>query len=211
MRLMGAARNMVGDRSRIKFVAALLFYPVRSLLGRIGIRYDITAITNAYYREAFARVPAADKALLLPHCLIDEKCPARFSKADGILCIQCKRCGCGEMHRLCQEQGWQFYITPSANFTKRLVQRKGLRAAVGAACDLEIEKGIRSTRITLRGIFLKKRKVIPQVIRTARYDCLKNEIDWERIREIIRGGEEGPREAPGAGNPGAPAAPAGGA
>ncbi len=182
---------MTQDCSRLKFVSAFFFFPMRSLLGRVGLRYDISAIANAYYRKAFDRVPAADKAVILPHCLIGEKCQAHFSKEDGILCVKCKHCRCGEIRLLCEEKGWQFYVSPSTNFTKRLVQRKGIRAAIGAACDFEIEKGIRSTPITLRGVRLKERKVIPQAIRMARYDCLNNDIDWELLRRMIRDGTGG--------------------
>jgi hypothetical protein len=71
------------------------------------------------------------------------------------------------------------------------VQRKGIRAALGAACDFEIEKGIRSTRITLQGVRLKRKKVIPQVLLTARYDCLQNDIDWDLLRKIILNGAGG--------------------
>jgi hypothetical protein len=177
---------MTQDCSRLKFVSAFVFFPMRSLLGRIGLRYDISDIANAYYRRAFDRIPAADKAVILPHCLIGEKCKAHFSKEDGVLCVNCKQCRCGEIRILCREKGWQFYISPSTNFTKRLVQRKGIRAAIGAACDREIEKGIRSTPITLRGVRLKERKVIPQAILTDRCDCLNNDIDWERLRRMIR-------------------------
>jgi hypothetical protein len=182
---------MTGRCSRLKFVSALFFFPIRSLFERIGLRWDISSISNAYYREEFARVPFRDRAVILPHCLIDDGCKARFSKEDGVLCTRCGRCNCGEIGLLCEERGWQFYITPSANFTKRLVQRKGIRAAVGAACDFEIEKGIRSTRITLQGIRLKRKKVIPQVIPTARYNCLDNDIDWERLKRIVLDGAEG--------------------
>jgi hypothetical protein len=190
---------MTQDYSRLKFVSAFFFFPMRSVLGRIGLRYDISRIANAYYGERFDRIPAADKAVILPHCLIGEKCKARFSKEDGVLCVECKLCRCGEIRLLCQEKGWQFYISPSTNFTKRLVQRKSILAAVGAACDIEIEKGIRSTPITLRGVRLKKRKVIPQVILTIRDDCLNNDIDWELLRQIILNGAGGAYD--GAGNP----------
>ncbi|MCX5838243.1 MAG: DUF116 domain-containing protein [Deltaproteobacteria bacterium] len=182
---------MTQDCSRLKFVSAFFFFPMRSLLGRVGLRYDISAIANAYYRKAFDQVPAADKAVILPHCLIGEKCKAHFSKEGGILCVKCKQCRCGEIRILCEEKGWQFYVSPSANFTKRLVRRKGIRAAIGAACEIEIEKGIRSTPITLRGVRLKERKVIPQVIRMARYDCLNNDIDWELLRRMVQDGTGG--------------------
>jgi hypothetical protein len=117
--------------------------------------------------------------------VIADDCKACFSKAEGILCTKCKKCRCGEIHSLCEEKGWQFYISPSTNFTKRLVQRKKIRAAIGGACDFEIEKGIRSTPITLKGVLVKKKKVIPQVVLTTRYDCLQNDIDWELIKRII--------------------------
>ena len=179
---------MTRECSKLKFISAFFFFPWNSFLARLRIRYDISAIANAYYREAFARIPAADKAVILPHCLIGNKCQARFSKEEGVLCVRCKNCRCGEIRLLCEQQGWQFYISPSSGFTKRLVQRKGIRAAVGAACDFEIEKGIRSTPITIKGVRLKKSKVIPQVLLAARYDCLNNDIDWERLRGIILDG-----------------------
>jgi hypothetical protein len=185
---------MTRDCSRLKFMSAFFFFPFRSFLARLGIRYDISRIANAYYREDFDRIPAAEKAVVLPHCLIGEECKARFSKAEGVLCIKCKKCRCGEIRTLCEEKGWQFYISPSANFTKRLIQRKKVRAAVGGACDFEIDRGIRSTPITLKGVRLKKKRVIPQVILTARYDCLRNDIDWELLKRIILKGAGGAME-----------------
>jgi len=177
---------MTQSCSRLKLISALFFYPLRAHLARLGINYNLSEITNTYYREKFDNIPAAEKAVILPHCLIGDKCRAHFSKEDGVLCVKCKNCCCGEIRALAEEQGWQFYITPSTGFTKRLVQRKTIRAAVGAACDFEIEKGIRSTTINTGGVYLKKGKVIPQVILTARYDCLKNDIDWELLKKIIR-------------------------
>jgi hypothetical protein len=171
--------------SRLKFVSAFLFFPLRSFLGRLGINYDISGIANAYYQEEFNRIPAAEKAVILPHCLIGEKCRAHFSKESGVLCVNCRLCRCGDIRLLCEQEGWQFYITPSVGFTKRLIQRRGIRAALGAACSFEIEKGIKATPITLKGVRLKRRKVIPHVLLTARYDCLENDIDWERLKKII--------------------------
>jgi len=185
---------MPKECSRLKFVSAFFFFPMRGFLARLGIRYDISSIANAYYRENFDRIPAAEKAVVLPHCLIGEQCRARFSKDEGILCVKCNNCRCGEIRTLCEESGWQFYISPSTNFTKRLVQRKKIRAAVGGACDFEIDKGIRSTPITLKGVRLKRKKVIPQVVVTARYDCLQNDIDWELIKRIILDGAGGALE-----------------
>jgi hypothetical protein len=179
---------MAKDCGRLKFVSAFFFFPLRSLLERIGLGYNISAIANAYYREDFDRVPLKDRAVILPHCLIAEKCKARFSKEDGVVCVKCRQCRCGEIRLLCEERGLQFYISPSTNFTKRLVRRKGIRGAIGAACEFEIEKGVRSTPITLRGVRLRERRVIPQAILTVRTDCLDNDIDWEALRRMILDG-----------------------
>jgi hypothetical protein len=179
--------NLTQSYRKFKIISAIIFFPLRSFLGLMGIQYDFSSITNAYYRNKFDHIPAAQKAVILPHCLIGDKCPAHFSKEDGILCIKCKKCGCGEIHVLAEEQGWQFYITPSSGFTKRLVQRKTIRAAVGAACNFEIEKGLRSTPLNSKGVRLKRDKVIPQIVMTSRYDCLNNDIDWEHLKRIIRG------------------------
>jgi hypothetical protein len=52
--------------SSLKFFSAVFFFPMRSLLGRIGLRYDLPSIANAYYRDAFNRVPVRDRAVILP-------------------------------------------------------------------------------------------------------------------------------------------------
>ena len=175
--------------SKFKFIVAVFFFPWRAFLERLGIRYDLPAIVNAHYREAFTAIPPRDKAVILPHCLVGQMCKARFSKEDGILCVTCKNCRCGEIRLLCQDRGWRFYISPSSGFTKRLAQRKGIRAAVGVACDSEIAKGIRSTPVTVKGVRLKKSKVIPQMLLSGSYNCLENDIDWEGLRALIAAGD----------------------
>ena len=178
---------MTQDPSKLKVFFALFFFPLRPFLARLGIHYDFSRITNSYYRRKFDDTPAARKAVILPHCLIGDKCRGRFSKEDGIVCIKCRNCRCGEIRTLSEEMGWQFYITPSVGFTKRLVQRKSIKAAVGAACHFEIGRGLRSTTVNTRGVSLQKGKVIPQIVMTSRYDCLQNDIDWELLKRVIRG------------------------
>ncbi len=170
---------------KIKFITCLLFYPLRNVMGKMGVTYNLITVINDYYRDDFDSVPRRDLAVMLPHCIVDDKCAAKFSKEDGILCTKCKRCKCGEIKTLCEEKGIQFYITPSSGFTKRLAQRKRIRAAIGAACNFEIEKGLRTTRLTSGGVILKERKVIPQILLASKYDCLNNDIDWEWLKSRI--------------------------
>lgn len=179
---------MENTATKIRFMLALFLLSFRDPAERNDLYDDFVRTANESFRKDFNRVPVKERAILLPHCLIHSKCPAKFSKEDGILCIQCKLCRCGEIKALCEERGLQFYITPSSGFTKRLVERKRLKAAAGATCGYEIGKQIRSTRITMKGVDLNRRKVVPQVVLTKRYDCLDNDMDWEAIMRIIRNG-----------------------
>ena len=170
---------------KMKFALCVLLYPLRSIMDKVGIKYDIVESANAYYRDVFNRTPRKYRAVILPHCLIDEKCPAKFSKEEGILCVKCKRCKCGEIGILCEEMGYQFYISPSSGFTQRLAQRKKMKAAIGGVCMYEVEKGLQTFQMTGKGILLQNGEVIPQILLAAKYDCLNNDIDWERLKEMI--------------------------
>ena len=61
---------------------------------------------NKHYKISFDEVKIKDCAIIMPHCLIDKKCPAKFSKTDGILCIKCGLCKCGDIKRLAEEKGY---------------------------------------------------------------------------------------------------------
>lgn len=170
---------------KIKFALFVLLYPLRNIMDKLGIKYNIVEIANAYYRDAFNNAPREYSAVMLPHCLIDKKCPAKFSKEEGILCVKCKLCKCAEIYTLCEEKGYQFYITPSTGFAHRLAQRKKLKAAIGVVCMYDIEKGLQSHRLTGKGVPLENVKVIPHVLLVAKYDCIENDVDWERLKKII--------------------------
>ncbi len=167
---------------KLKFALKLSFFPI---LQKLGFNYNIAKIINNYYAEDFRKVPIKDRAVLLPHCLIHKKCPARFSKEDGIMCKECGLCKCCEISKLCRKKGYQFYISPSVGFTKRLTSRKKLKAAIGAACLYEINKGLKNERISSKGVQLKSTKVIPYVIYMPKYDCINNDIDWELLKNVI--------------------------
>jgi hypothetical protein len=168
---------------KIKFAKNLYSYKVRCLLGLK--RSDIMKVLNDYYRADFNQLDKKDIAVILPHCLISDKCPAKFSKSDGILCTKCTLCGCGKIMELAEQKGYQFYISPSVGFTKRLSQRKNLKGVIGVACDYEIERGIHSEKITLRGVSVNGSGIKTQGIRLPVYDCMHNEVDWDEIVRMM--------------------------
>lgn len=168
---------------KLKLAANLYLYKLQGLLGLR--RSDIMKVINAYYRPAFEKLDRKDVGVILPHCLIGDKCPARFSKTDGIICKKCDLCGCARIQESAVKKGYQFYITPSVGFTKRLIQRKGLKGIIGVACDYEIEKGIHSEKIRGNGVRMNGGGVKTQGVRLHLYDCLHNNVDWDRIEELM--------------------------
>ncbi|MCX7981606.1 MAG: DUF116 domain-containing protein [Syntrophales bacterium] len=172
---------------RIKFHFLLLCAPFLSLPRRREWEISLVREGNRLFEAAFQTVPLEQRAIFLPHCLIHRDCPAKFSKELGIMCINCKRCRCGEIKALAENLGYQFYITPSTGFTRRLAQRRDIRAAIGTTCLYEIERGLKMEKITLNGVDLKAKKVIPQVHLTDDNDCVNNGTNWEvLITNIFR-------------------------
>ncbi|MDP7457456.1 MAG: DUF116 domain-containing protein, partial [Candidatus Woesearchaeota archaeon] len=171
---------------KLKFITKLALFRVSPLLKRLGINYDISKILNTYYKDEFKKIQVNDRAVLLPHCLIHKNCPAKFSKEEGVLCINCKLCRCGEIKELCQKEGYQFYITPSMGFTKRLISRKEIRAVIGSTCDYEINKEMKNEKVNSKGLELKDKKVIPQLLRLNDYNCINNDMDWDKLKIILK-------------------------
>ncbi|HDH06081.1 MAG TPA: DUF116 domain-containing protein [Nitrospirae bacterium] len=169
---------------KLKFLVNLYTYKLQGLFGLK--RSDVMSTVNDYYRDSFEKLNKEDVAVILPHCLIHDKCPAGFSKSDGVLCNKCKLCGCGKIYESAGQKGYQFYITPSVGFTKRLIQRKNLKGIIGIACDYEIEKGMHSEKITHIGVRINGTSIKTQGIRLAEYDCIHNNVDWNRIEELMQ-------------------------
>ncbi len=168
---------------KIKFICFLNMYKIQVMLGLK--RLDIMSVINEYYRADFEKLNKSDVAVMLPHCLIGDKCPAKFSKSNGILCNKCDLCRCGDIKILAEQKGYQFYISPSVGFTKRLSQRKRLKGIIGVVCDYEIERGINSEKITDNGVRVESARIITQGIRLDVFDCINNSVDWEKIEKMI--------------------------
>lgn len=168
---------------KIKFLAYLYMYRLQGALGMK--RTDIMSVINDYYREDFRKIAKKDVAVILPHCLISDKCPARFSKSEGVICKKCELCGCGKIRDSAEQKGYQFYISPSVGFTKRLARRKHLKGVIGVACDYEIEKGIATEKISDNGVKIESVRIKTQGMRLDVYDCVHNSIDWEKIEELM--------------------------
>lgn len=168
---------------KIKFLGQLSIYRLQCLFGLK--KSDVMTVINNYYRDDFRKINKDNVAVILPHCLIGDKCPAKFSKSDGILCKQCDLCGCGKIRNSAEQKGYQFYISPSVGFTKRLSERKKLKGVIGVACDYEIERGIATEKITGGGVRIDGARIKTQGMHLDAYDCINNNVNWEKIEELM--------------------------
>ena len=170
--------------NKLKLFINVCIYRLQGLFGLE--RSDILKVINDYYRPAFRKLDKKDIGVVLPHCLIGDKCPAKFSKTDGVICKKCDLCGCARIQESALSKGYQFYISPSIGFTKRLANRKGLKGMIGVACDYEIEKGIHSEKVGGNGVTMNGSRVKALGIRLHKFDCLHNDVDWDKIEELMQ-------------------------
>jgi uncharacterized protein len=169
---------------KLKFIVKLSFFPLRNGLKKVGINYNIEKIINNYYKEKFKKI-TNNRAIFLPHCLIHNNCPAKFSKTDGIMCIKCGLCKCGDIKVTAEEKGFQFFIVPSVEFIKRIIKRKNIQAVLGVTCIHDIIEGLKQEKLNPKGLFLNGKKIVPIVIQLPKYDCVNNDVDWELVKKQI--------------------------
>lgn len=162
------------------FSMGLVESPLRMLtrLFRIDdkkIDYAIISIRNNLYRPTFAKVPYAGRAIFIPQCLRSPECPAKLSP-EGIQCINCGRCGLGEVKKFCESLGCMFFIAPGGSFVKRMVIKYKPDAVLGVGCSMELREGtemVARIGLPVQGVLLK------------RSGCVNTRVDLERLMHTI--------------------------
>ncbi|MBW2980317.1 DUF116 domain-containing protein [Candidatus Woesearchaeota archaeon] len=169
---------------KVKFFLTVSLYPLRKLL---GIKHDILDAINKYYEEDFRKIPKNERAVFLPHCLRNPKCPARLDSLEGVKCISCGLCKIGDIRKLSEGLGSKFFVVPSLNFMKRIIKKHKPRGVIGFACSEEIKKSIRNEKVNSKGAHAYKVKVIPQGVKLATYNCEENSADnWDKLEKLIK-------------------------
>jgi len=162
------------------FAMGLVESPLRMLMRLFRIEdkkldYAIISIRNNLYRPTFAKVPYARRAIFIPQCLRSPECPAKLSP-EGIQCVNCGRCGLGELKKFCNSLGCMFFITASSTFIQRMVLKYKPEAILGVGCSLELREGsdmIAKIGMPAQGVLLK------------RSGCVNTRVDLERLMHTI--------------------------
>jgi hypothetical protein len=163
------------------FILTLFYKPLKRILGYFHVN-PITvdeigvALMNSIYRDAYAKTPLEKRILFLPQCLRHIECPAKISPREGIMCIECKRCGIAEVKKICDDKGIKICIAPGGEFVKRAIMDNKPEAAMGVACQTDLYETMRY--VTAKGI--------PMVgVLLLRCGCVMTDVNWEEVKRNI--------------------------
>ena len=171
-----AARYMLLGIMLLEDVIKALFWVARaddSMVDDVGVR-----LRNYINTKKFLETPCERRIIFMPQCLRSVQCPAKLTP-DGIMCIDCGRCGIGEAKKYAESMGYKFYVVPGSSFIKRIIKKYRPAAIVGVGCSMEIKEGLdlcHSHGIPARGVPLSTS------------GCVATTIDWQSFFDAISEG-----------------------
>ncbi|MDQ1313007.1 MAG: DUF116 domain-containing protein [Methanothrix sp.] len=168
-----AARYMLLGIMLLEDVIKALFWVARaddSIMNDVGVR-----LRNYINTKKFLNTPYEKRFIFIPQCLRSVQCPAKLTP-EGIMCVNCGRCGIGEAKKYAEGMGYKLFIVPGSSFIKRIIKKYRPGAIVGVGCHMEIKEGLdlcHSHGIPARGVPLSTS------------GCVATSIDWEAFYEAI--------------------------
>jgi uncharacterized protein len=169
-------------KKKVKLALSVFIFRYKFISRLLKIDPDIIKCVNEIFKDEFKKIPYPKRAIFLPHCLRARDCPAKLSSDDGILCISCGGCKCGEIKNLSEGMGYHFFIVPSAAFIKRIVLKYRFNGIYGVICDNDVKEIIREEKISSKGGKLNNMNIIPQGFKLKTSNCSKNTVDWENLK-----------------------------
>ncbi len=134
-------------------------------------------------RARLARVPAADRVLLLPHCLRQSNsCKGKYDKL-GLQCQGCNPdCAINRLRQAAISRGYRgVCVAPGGRLAVTYIENTRPKAIVAVACAKELEEGVQNVNGLPGGL---KRPVIV-IVPLAKDGCVDTEVDEELALETI--------------------------
>ncbi|KYC48825.1 MAG: hypothetical protein AMQ74_01568 [Candidatus Methanofastidiosum methylothiophilum] len=165
----------------ILFVLDFLYYPLKSLTEKIGFKKGyIDMISNDMRNfvnyKALSKIPFNERILLLPQCLRKIDCPATLNSLKGFECINCGKCGVGDLISFCNQNNISVFIIPGGSFVKKIIKLTRPKAIIGVGCHIELREGslvLDYLKIPGRGISLDKD------------GCIETKVNYEKIKKAL--------------------------
>lgn len=137
---------------------------------------------NAMNTKAFSEIPLEERAVFLPQCLRSSQCPAHLTP-EGLKCMNCGRCGIGELNRRLEGTGYRVFIVPGSTFIKRMIKQYRFRGIIGVGCLMEVKEGLDMCDrfgITALGVV------------TLKDGCVETLVNWSDVLETAFVGLDAP-------------------
>jgi hypothetical protein len=129
---------------------------------------------NTMNARAFAEVPVSERAIFLPQCLRNARCPADLTP-EGLRCKHCNQCTVGEAIDVLERLGYRIFIVPGSSFIKRMVKKYRPRALIGVGCLAEVKEGLEmADRVGVVGLGVV----------TMKEGCVETLVDWTSLYEV---------------------------
>lgn len=165
----------------ILFVLDFLYYPLKSLTEKMGFKkgyIDMLSndMRNFVNYKALSKIPFKERILLLPQCLRKIDCPATLNSLKGFECINCGKCGVGDLIGFCNENNIPVFIIPGGSFVKKIIKLTRPKAIIGVGCHIELREGslvLDYLKIPGRGISLDKD------------GCIETKVNYEKIKKAL--------------------------
>ncbi|MDN7024003.1 DUF116 domain-containing protein [Methanoculleus sp. FWC-SCC1] len=128
---------------------------------------------NAMNTKAFTEIPLEKRAVFLPQCLRSSRCPAHLTP-EGLKCMNCGRCGIGELNRRLEKTGYRVFIVPGSTFIKRMIKQYRPEGIIGVGCLMEVKEGLDMCDrfgITALGVV------------TLKDGCVETLVNWSEVLE----------------------------
>jgi hypothetical protein len=136
----------------------------------------VNELSNKVNEEEFKKIPFSQRAIFLPQCLRNPKCPAPLQK-DGIVCTGCGLCGIKDLKKEAEGLGYRVFIMPGGGFVFRMVKKYNIRAALGVACQMELFQAMS---------YALKKGIVALNVPLLRDGCYETAVNWSEVKRVMR-------------------------
>lgn len=134
-------------------------------------------------RRKLAGVPAAQRVLLLPHCLRQSNsCKGKYDKL-GLQCQECNPdCAINRLRAAAIERGYRgVCVAPGGRLAVTYIENTRPRAVVAVACAKELEEGVQN----VNGLKVAAPKPVIVIVPLVKDGCVDTEVDINLALETI--------------------------
>ena len=134
--------------------------------------------------DSVAKVPFAERVLLLPHCLRpSQECPGKMTKL-GLDCSECtlEDCAIYQLRAAALEAGYSgVCVAPGGRLAVRYLEQRQPAGVIAIACEKELEEGLEA----IDQMDWADGKPIVVTFPLSRDGCVDTLVDVAKARGII--------------------------